>query len=286
MVVGDTQSYIFPLTASGGSGGTTKPNILELLYTEGAEITPEDWGSANLHGQNYVPAIVGGVECKKIAFPATQTTFVSMPTSEKLEEYDSGTGMTATSADAGWGFLYSQKLRKLTLGANCLPFGTNGFGDNSLLTEVHYLGTVDQWASAARATNYRKASPFGSSQEGHFYLGNSDTPLTELAITGDSITTAAFAWFVDITKADIGANVTEIETRVFLGCSALETLILRGNTAKTLANVSALTDTPIADGTGYIYVPAALLDTYKTETNWATVAEQFRTIEDYPDITG
>lgn len=37
---------------------------------------------------------------------------------------------------------------------------------------------------------------------------------------------------------------------------------------------------------GYIYVPAALIDEYKTATNWATFADQFRAIEDYPDICG
>lgn len=285
MVVGDTQNYIFPLTATGGSSGSGR-NPLELLYTEGAEIAPEDWGSANLISQNGEPCTIAQTKCKKISFPATQTTFVSMPQAVGLEEYDSGTGMTVTSANSGWGFSFSSQLRKLTLGANCLPFGTNGFSDNGLLTEVHYLGTVDQWASATRAANYRKTSPFGFSAAGHFYLGNSDTPLTELVIGSDTITRAAFAFFVDVTKVDIGATPPEILAQTFINCSALEALILRGDTVKTLGAVSALSGTPIAEGTGYIYVPSALLESYKAETNWATFADQFRAIEDYPDITG
>ena len=44
---------------------------------------------------------------------------------------------------------------------------------------------------------------------------------------------------------------------------------------------SAFNGTPIASGTGYIYVPAALLETYKTATNWSTYAAQFRALEDY-----
>jgi hypothetical protein len=44
--------------------------------------------------------------------------------------------------------------------------------------------------------------------------------------------------------------------------------------------------TPIASGTGYIYVPAALVDSYKGATNWSTYAAQIRAIEDYPEITG
>ena len=32
---------------------------------------------------------------------------------------------------------------------------------------------------------------------------------------------------------------------------------------------------------GYIYVPRALVDTYKKATNWTTLADQFRALEDY-----
>ena len=38
--------------------------------------------------------------------------------------------------------------------------------------------------------------------------------------------------------------------------------------------------------TGYIYVPRALVNSYKAATNWSTFASQIRAIEDYPDITG
>lgn len=285
MVVGDTQNYIFPLTAENG-GGAAKPSILELLYTEGAEITSEDWGNANVSTYSGVPDFAQ-TKCKKITFPATQTAPVGMPQAEGLEEYDSGDGMVATNATAYYMFAYAEKLQKLTLGANCLPFGTYGFESNNSLTEVHYLGTIDQWASAARASNIRRASPFYVSQAGHFYLGRGGTPLTELAIGSDTITRGAFAYFIDITKADIGAGVTEILAQTFIGCSALETLILRGDTTvTTLGATSAFTGTPIESGTGYIYVPSALLDDYKDETNWATYADQFRAIEDYPEITG
>jgi hypothetical protein len=42
----------------------------------------------------------------------------------------------------------------------------------------------------------------------------------------------------------------------------------------------------VANGTGYIYVPAALIEDYKAATNWSLYADQFRAIEDYPEITG
>ena len=59
-------------------------------------------------------------------------------------------------------------------------------------------------------------------------------------------------------------------------------MILR-NTEKAcgLSNTSALSGTPIESGSGYIYVPAALVDSYKTASNWSTYANQFRALEDY-----
>lgn len=68
----------------------------------------------------------------------------------------------------------------------------------------------------------------------------------------------------------------------------LETLIIRKTDAIcTLSSMSDISSSsPIRNGTGYIYVPQALIESYKTATNWSTIANQFRAIEDYPDITG
>jgi hypothetical protein len=73
----------------------------------------------------------------------------------------------------------------------------------------------------------------------------------------------------------------------FSGCISLTSLILR-NTEQIceLQGTSVFYKTPIANGTGYIYVPKALIEDYKSATNWSTFAEQFRAIEDYPDICG
>ena len=79
---------------------------------------------------------------------------------------------------------------------------------------------------------------------------------------------------------------TSINTQAFRSCSALETVILRSMTVAKLDGTNAFENTPIASGTGYIYVPAALVEEYKEATNWSTYGTQFRAIEDYPDVTG
>ena len=80
--------------------------------------------------------------------------------------------------------------------------------------------------------------------------------------------------------------ITRIAPKTFAACSNFETLILATPTLVTLANVSAFDNTLIANGTGYIYVPKALIEDYKVATNWITFANQFRAIEDSPEICG
>ena len=100
-----------------------------------------------------------------------------------------------------------------------------------------------------------------------------------------SIGTGAFSGAL-ITTVNLPV-VTSIGSYVFQGCSRLTTLILRSETIATLGNTATFSNTPIASGTGYIYVPRALLsDTdatkdYRRATNWSTFAAQFRALEDY-----
>ena len=78
-----------------------------------------------------------------------------------------------------------------------------------------------------------------------------------------------------------------IGAKGFYNCTSFETLILRKSDAIcTLANVNAFTGTKISSGDGYIYVPAAFVDSYKSATNWSSYASQIRAIEDYPDVCG
>lgn len=100
-----------------------------------------------------------------------------------------------------------------------------------------------------------------------------------------SIGNYAFFSCSKLTTADFSA-ATSIGGYAFYSCSKLTALILRSATMATLSNTNAFSSTPIASGTGYIYVPAALVDSYKAASNWSTYANQIRAIEDYPEICG
>ena len=78
-----------------------------------------------------------------------------------------------------------------------------------------------------------------------------------------------------LTRVDFG-SVTNIGALTLDSCSLLETLIVRTSSVCTLANTSALSGTKIASGTGYIYVPDNLVDSYKSASNWSTYASQIK----------
>ena len=90
-----------------------------------------------------------------------------------------------------------------------------------------------------------------------------------------------------LVRVDVGVKQRNTLRRdTFNGCSALETCILRADAFLPMDNTSAFKGTPIESGTGYIYVPSALVDQYKAATNWTVYADQIRAIEAYSEITG
>lgn len=92
-----------------------------------------------------------------------------------------------------------------------------------------------------------------------------------------------------ITKIDLHhVSKLGISNHAF-ACASLVTLIIRNTdfVAPLMTTVAfGASTTPINQGTGYIYVPAAMVSAYKAATNWSTFADQIRAIEDYPEITG
>ena len=66
-------------------------------------------------------------------------------------------------------------------------------------------------------------------------------------------------------------NVTSIGAQAFYS-SGINSLILRSDTVCTLENADAFYFTPIENGTGYIYVPSSLVDSYKNFDGWSVYA--------------
>ena len=120
---------------------------------------------------------------------------------------------------------------------------------------------------------------------GEYAFYNCPKLTTAVFPAATSIGGYAFSNCFSLTTADFPA-ATSIGNMAFYSCSKLTALILRSGTMATLNGAYALNNTPINSGTGYIYVPSALVDSYKAASNWSTFANQFRAIEDYPEICG
>jgi hypothetical protein len=79
---------------------------------------------------------------------------------------------------------------------------------------------------------------------------------------------------------------TMIRDRAFSRCYNLSTIILGAPTVCQLDTSGAFTSTPYRgysayfSGTPYIYVPASLVDSYKTANNWSYFSNYFSAIED------
>ena len=81
-------------------------------------------------------------------------------------------------------------------------------------------------------------------------------------------------------------NLTAINGYTFQGCTSLTTVILRYNELVQLQNISAFNNTPIKSGTGYVYVPDDLVNTYKAATNWKSYKNQIKGISELPNDGG
>lgn len=72
----------------------------------------------------------------------------------------------------------------------------------------------------------------------------------------------------------------------FNGCSSLTAFIIRNTTGVAKSgSANMFRNTPIASGTGYIYVPDELVESYKTATNWVTYANQIKPLSEYVEVT-
>lgn len=92
----------------------------------------------------------------------------------------------------------------------------------------------------------------------------------------ETIAPLSFRKCESLTTVDLPA-VTSIGTQAFYS-SGITSLTLRSNTVVTLESADAFYFTPIEEGTGYIYVPSNLVDSYKAADGWSTYANQIRAI--------
>ena len=143
-------------------------------------------------------------------------------------------------------------------------------GDNIVTLEERAFYTCARLTTVSfpKATLLRDYAMYGCKVLVNVYL-----PLTE------TVRGSAFQGDVKLSKLDFPSLTTIYGQHVFQNTN-LKTLILRAPTVVTLGNTNSFMTTPVAEGTGYVYVPADLVESYKTATNWSTYANQIRSIDE------
>lgn len=187
-------------------------------------------------------------------------------------------------------FSYNRSLTGVNL-PKVTTVGENAFYYCTSLTDVNLPMLRDAGKAAFGSCPFTSINlPSVTNIGEQAFTGCSSLINAVFSTNGESIMKIGYRAFWNCSKMavlDLNAqDKVEFDKQMFGGCSALTTLILRATTVCTTTAGSPLSGTVIGSGGGYIYVPAALVDSYKTATNWSTHAAQFRAIEDYPDICG
>ena len=79
-------------------------------------------------------------------------------------------------------------------------------------------------------------------------------------------------------------KVNSIVGAVFAQCTSIKALIIEQTDSVVVLNSSTcFNSSGIQAGTGYIYVPDSLIDSYKSATNWSTYADQIKPLSELPE---
>ena len=163
----------------------------------------------------------------------------------------------------------------------CTIIYSNAFTRCSSLTEVNMpmcsMIYTSAFASCASLTSINL--PVCTSLQN--YAFNTCSTLTDVSMPACQIlNNSAFSNCYSLATISLPAATT-ISAGVFMKCYNLKSLYLMGSSMCELKNSTAFSSTPIGGystsaGTyGSIYVPASLLNSYKTATNWTYFSSRF-----------
>ena len=133
-------------------------------------------------------------------------------------------------------------------------------------------------------TNLQTVETTATTIEQYAFYGCTNLETVETSgTTGATIGQNAFQGCSKLEIVDLkNTGAGSIAGNAFASCANLAHLIIRSSTVTALSATSALSGTPIASGTGAIYVPSELVDSYKAASNWSTYASQIFAISAYP----
>lgn len=156
---------------------------------------------------------------------------------------------------------YESKIKNIVLHDNITSIGKYAFCYCQNLVEISLPQNLISIGYMAFSDNWF---------EGNLVIPNSVVNIDEYAFRHNSFP-----------SVDVGKNVTTIKVQAFANNDFLKTVIFRRTESVCSVGDIIFRNTPIANGSGYIYVPSALINSYKATTGFSEYANQFRPLEDY-----
>lgn len=92
----------------------------------------------------------------------------------------------------------------------------------------------------------------------------------------------AYTGLISIDLSGFDTNKVTNSIYMFQNCTNLTKVIINRQDVFKMTDTSMMGNTPIEDGTGYVYVPDNMVETYKSATNWSAYADQIKGMSELP----
>ena len=241
----------------------TKPSedtLLKALRNQITSVEDDTLTSIRSYGLAYMTAL------ESVSFPNLQT----INSYAFYDDYNiawNGWPFPAAKSIGNYAFRYCYGLTgDIVLPSTVTSIGQYSFASCKNMTTFKATGAISTFGTYT----FAGASADHKMQVREIHLPNLGTGIA-LNLNFGSTTAANACQNLEV--CDIG-KAKSIAANTFANCYKLQTLIMRRTSITTLANVSAFLNTPLRGRNGLtakIYVPEALIDSYKAASVWSTI---------------
>ena len=242
-----------------GTGQGGEDTLVEALHNRVTHVEDDTLTSIRSYGLAYMTAL------ESVDFPNLQTVNSYAFYNDYNLEMD-GWPFPAAKTIGNYAFRYCYKLTgDVVLPNTCTSIGQYSFASCDGIDTFTARGAI----STLGTYTFNGASGHVMTMR-ECHMPNLGTGIA-LNLNWGSTTAANACQNLEV--CDIG-KAKSIAANTFANCYKLQTLIMRRTSVTTCANVSAFLNTPVRGRSGLtatIYVPSALIDSYKAASVWSTI---------------
>lgn len=240
--------------------GASEDTLLKALRNQVTSVEDDTLTSIRSYGLAYMTALTSA------SFPELQT----INSYAFYDDYNivwNGWPFPKAKTIGNYAFRYCYGLTgEVTLPSTVTSIGQYSFASCKNITKFTAPGAITTFGTYT----FAGASADHKMTVTEIHLPNLGTSIA-LNLNFGSATAANACQQLEL--VDIG-KAKSIAANTFANCYKLQTLIMRRTSVTTCANVSAFLNTPLRGRnsmTAEIYVPSALIDSYKAASVWSTI---------------